>query len=225
MGRMALNVREAVLTALAWVASEALLLGARFGTGVRPIWRGIRPQVLQRVYFANHGSHGDFVMIWACLPQQVRVGTRPIAGGDYWGASALRRFFADRVFRALLINRHPKPDEPSPVDAMSVVLQQGDSLILFPEGTRNTSDEPLLPFKSGLFHLARGNPAVEFVPVWVDNIRRVIPKGEYVPVPMVCTVSFGEPLRLADHEDKDAFLQRARQAVLGLRPLESQSSP
>ena len=59
----------------------------------------------------------------------------------------------------------------------------------------------------------------------VDNIRRVIPKGEYVPVPMVCTVSFGEPLRLADHEDKDAFLQRARQAVLGLRPLESQSSP
>lgn len=218
-------VREAALSALAGLASEALLLGARVGTGVRPVWRGIRPQLRQRVYFSNHGSHGDFVMIWACLPQKVRVCTRPIAGGDYWGASSLRRFFADRVFRALLINRHPQPDEPSPVDAMSGVLRQGDSLILFPEGTRNTSDEPLLPFKSGLYHLARGTPDVEFVPVWVDNIRRVIPKGEYVPVPMVCTVSFGEPLLLGEGEGKEGFLQRARQAVLNLRPLESHLNP
>jgi 1-acyl-sn-glycerol-3-phosphate acyltransferase len=220
-----LKVPEAFLSALAWVSSEALLLCARAATGVRPLWIGIRPQMRQRVYFANHGSHGDFVMIWSCLPQKVRGGTRPIAGGDYWSASGLRRFFADRVFRALLINRHPSPDEPSPVDEMSEVLRRGESLILFPEGTRNTSDEPLLPFRSGLYHLARGNPGVEFVPVWVDNIRRVIPKGEYVPVPMVCTVSFGEPLHLTDGEDKQTFLQRAQQSVLGLRPLESHSNP
>jgi 1-acyl-sn-glycerol-3-phosphate acyltransferase len=122
-----------------------------------------------------------------------------------------------------LIDRHPQAGEPSPVDLMAQVLSQGDSLILFPEGTRNTTDAPLLPFKSGLYHLGRHQPDVELVPVWIDNIRRVIPKGELIPVPMVCTVSFGAPLVLDPAEPKEAFLQRAQQAVLALRPTESVS--
>jgi 1-acyl-sn-glycerol-3-phosphate acyltransferase len=209
-----------------WAAtliSECLLLGSRLWTGVRPLWIGTPPLLRQRVYFANHGSHGDFVMIWASLPQHLRKGTRPVAGQDYWLASRMRRFVANHVFNALLIDRHPAAGQPSPVDMMGAVVAQGSSLILFPEGTRNTSDEPLLPFKSGLFHLCRQNPHVEFVPVWIDNIRRVIPKGEWVPVPMICTVSFGQAIELAPDESKDAFLARAAQAVLSLRPIESQS--
>jgi 1-acyl-sn-glycerol-3-phosphate acyltransferase len=125
------------------------------------------------------------------------------------------------VFRALLINRHPQPGEPSPVDQMAQTLADGDSLIIFPEGTRNTGESPLLPFKSGLYHLAQQYPDAELVPVWIDNIRRVIPKGEWIPVPMICTVSFGEPLVRQPLETKDAFLARACEAVLALRPAES----
>lgn len=216
-------LKEWLLRVLARLVSEVLLCGSRAWTGVRPLWVGAVPRLKQRVYFANHGSHGDFVMIWACLPPPVRRATRPVAGQDYWLASWARRFAASRVFRALLIDRHPKPDAPSPVSLMGEALRKGESLILFPEGTRNTSDASLLPFKSGLYHLSRQSPEVEFVPVWIDNIRRVMPKGELIPVPMVCTVSFGAPLVLDAQESKDAFLKRAQSAVLALRPEESLS--
>lgn len=210
-----------VLTGLARLVAELLLAGARVWTGLRPVWAGVRPEPRKRVYFANHGSHGDFVLIWACLPPNVRRVTRPVAGQDYWLASTLRRFAAGRVFRALLINRHPGPADPSPVAVMTSALQQGDSLILFPEGTRNTTDAPLLPFRSGLYHLHMAHPDAELVPVWIDHIRRVMPKGELIPVPMVCTVCFGAPLMRQPSETKDAFLQRAQDAVLALRPAES----
>jgi 1-acyl-sn-glycerol-3-phosphate acyltransferase len=207
-----------------WVGNavaEAILFASRAWTGVRPLWIGSIPEKRQRVYFANHGSHGDFVMIWACLPAHLRRQTRPVAGQDYWVSSPLKKFAATRVFKALLINRHPSPDEPSPVDLMEQVLENGESLILFPEGTRNTTESPLLAFKSGLYHLSKQYPQAEFIPVWIDNIRRVIPKGELFPVPMVCTVSFGETIHLEKDEGKEAFLAKSHKAVLSLRPKES----
>lgn len=212
-----------LLRCAAWVVGGGLLWVARVATGVRPLWQGTVPRAVQRVYFANHGSHGDFVMIWASLPPALRRMTRPVAGQDYWRASGMRHFVASQVFRALLINRSPQPGEPSPVDHMARTLSEGDSLIIFPEGTRNTSESPLLPFKSGLYHLAQQYPDAELIPVWIDNIRRVIPKGEWIPVPLICTVSFGAPLERLPQESKDAFLARARDAVLALRPAESLS--
>ena len=101
---------------------------------------------------------------------------------------------------------------------MAGSLDAGTSLILFPEGTRNTTDERLLPFKSGLFHLAGARPQVELVPVWIENLNRVMPKGEFVPIPLLCTVTFGAPLRLQAGEDKAAFLERARAALLAAAP-------
>lgn len=200
---------------------ELIMFFARALTGVRPLWRGSLPTPAQRVYFANHASHGDFVLIWTTLPAPLRRRTRPVAGQDYWLASALRRFIGRDVFHALLIDRQPQPGEPSPVDVMGATLDQGESLILFPEGTRNTTDAPLLPFKSGLYHLGRQRPGVELVPVWIDNIRRVIPKGQWLPVPMVCSVSYGAPIAIGADESKDDFLRRAEAAVLALRPAES----
>lgn len=205
----------------ATLTSELLMFSARALTGVRGLWRGALPSSTQRVYFANHSSHGDFVLIWTTLPARHRRKTRPVAGQDYWLASPLRRFVGEQVFNALLIDRAPKPDQPSPVDKMIEALQGGDSLIIFPEGTRNTTDAPLLAFKSGLYHLSRRHPNVELIPVWIDNIRRVIPKGQWLPVPMICTVSFGAPLARIPDEDKVSFLKRAEAAVLALRPQES----
>ena len=101
---------------------------------------------------------------------------------------------------------------------MAAALDQKCSLIVFPEGTRNTTEGALLPFKSGLYHLAKARPEIEFVPVWIENLNRVMPKGEFVPIPLLCTVTFGAPLSVRDGEDKDAFLGRARTALLGLAP-------
>lgn len=185
-------------------------------TGVRATWHGRAPEAGPTVYFANHTSHGDFVLLWASLPPALRAATRPVAAADYWLGSALRRFVGARVFRALLIDRERRPGAPDPVQAMAARLRAGDSLILFPEGTRNVGDETLLPFKSGLYHLAQACPEARLVPVWIDNLHRVLPKGCLLPLPLACGVAFGPPLAHHAGEGKAEFLARARTALLRL---------
>ena len=204
--------------ALARLVAAGIVLFARLVTAVRGIWAGAAPDAAPRVYFANHSSHGDFVLLWTVLPPRLRARTRPVAARDYWLASALRRFVGRDVFGAVLVDRGGRRDGGDPIDAMIGALDAGDALILFPEGTRNAGDAPLLPFRSGLHRLAAARPDVPLVPVWIDNLNRVLPKGERVPIPLVCTVTFGEPLRLGADEPKDVFLARAARTLLALSP-------
>jgi 1-acyl-sn-glycerol-3-phosphate acyltransferase len=205
--------------AIETLAAVAVTTFARAVTGVRANWRDCAPEPRPRVYFANHNSHGDFVLIWTVLPPPLRRRTRPVAGADYWNVSPLRRFFGTRVFRAVLIDRNPATRQDDPIALMVSALDAGTSLILFPEGTRNTTEERLLPFKAGLYHLANARPQVELVPVWIENLNRVMPKGEFVPIPLLCSVTFGAPLGLQTGEDKAAFLERARGALLAAAPV------
>ena len=197
---------------------------ARLVTGAQGHWKGCPPEALQRIYFANHQSHLDWVLIWAALPHDLRASTRPIAARDYWTSSPFKQWLTTEVFHAVYVSRTRAPgapgagsEEQDPLEPLVEALQAGDSLVIFPEGTRSLKGDPL-PFKSGLYHLARQFPEVRLVPAWIDNVQRVMSKGEVVPVPILCTVTFGAPIALAPDEDKGAFLERARAAVVALRP-------
>ena len=199
------------------LAGLALTFLVRLITGAQGHWKGCPPKAEQRIYFANHQSHLDWVLIWAALPRELRATTRPIAARDYWTSSAFKRWLTTEVFRAVYVSRQRSEDQ-DPLEPLVEALRQGDSLVIFPEGTRSAKGEPVA-FKSGLFHLTEQFPDVPLVPAWIDNVQRVMPKGEVVPVPILCTVTFGAPLQRAAGEDKRVFLQRARQAVVALRPV------
>ena len=209
------------------------LLGLiRVLTGAQARWHGCPPKVEQRIYFANHQSHADLVLIWAALPKDLRSITRPIAAKDYWTQTPLKKWITTAVFNAVYVDRssgRPVPGSESgdsvvneaaadPLAPLIAALESGDSIILFPEGTRGHAEEPQA-FKAGLYNLALKFPQVVLVPTWINNVQRVMPKGEVVPVPILCSVTFGEPIRVEPGEERRPFLDRARQTVIALREI------
>lgn len=193
-------------------AGLRLFTGAR-ARGAAAAWEGDGA----RVFFANHTSNLDFVALWAVLPPELRRRTRPVAARDYWLGGPVRHWLAENVFRAVLIERKQVTRTNNPIEQMVPVLANGECLILFPEGGRFEGGE-LAPFKSGLFHLAQRCPDARLVPVYIENLNRVLPKGEVLALPLLCAVNFGEPLARVEDEAKDAFLARAREAVRALGP-------
>lgn len=200
------------------MVGHTLAFVARFITAVRADWRGIEPVAKQRVYYANHVSNADMPMIWTVLPNHMRRETRPVAAADYWLKSKLRAFIGPEVFNCVLIDRRPEAREEDPMAKILEALDEGSSLIIFPEGNRNMTDDPLLPFKSGLFHMGRARPQVDLVPTWVANLTEIMPKGEVIPLPLICTVTFGAPVHVQEGEEKDAFLARAAAELVALAP-------
>jgi len=197
-----------------WVAA-LIRGGARFLTGARSRWVGCGPTDTQRIYYGNHSSHLDFVLLWAALPQELRARTRPVAAADYWDRGTLRRYLIHRVFNGVLVERAHHSHKTNPIQNLVDALDRGESLILFPEGTRGTGDE-LLEFKSGIYYIAYMRPTVELVPVWLENNYRVMPKGAVLPVPLLCSLTFGSPTWLGAYERKAEFLARLRKRLADL---------
>jgi 1-acyl-sn-glycerol-3-phosphate acyltransferase len=197
---------------------QLVIMAAKLVSGSNIRWLGCAPIVRQRVYFANHTSNLDALVIWAALPPPIRDTTRPVAARDYWINSRVKLYLARQVFNAVLIERKKPTSHDNPLADMLQAMGQTHSLIIFPEGGRQADGE-LAPFKSGLFHLAKDRPEVEFVPVLVENLNRILPKGEFLPVPVLGSVTFGAPIKLEPGEPKNAFLERAQAAVKALNHL------
>ncbi len=189
---------------------------ARVLSGASVRWIDCQPDTCQRVYFANHTSHLDALVVWSALPPNVRSLTRPVAAKDYWDRGRVRRYLARNVFDALLIDRNEIKVHQSPVDLMIREIGDTKSLIVFPEGHRNTTTE-MDEFKSGLYYLGKKRPDLELVPVYIDNLNRVLPRGEFLPVPLLSCITFGPPIWLDKGETKVDFLRRAREAVKRLK--------
>lgn len=191
-------------------------------TGFVRLWSGVtvrrsppsrngRP----RVYYANHSSHLDLPVVRAAFPPEDRGRLRAAAADDYWGATPARRWVAGRLLNAVFIERIHITRSTNPVPLLTAVLRSGGDVLIFPEGTRGDTGEPG-PFKSGLWRIAREVPEAEFVPVWLENAARAMPKGEQVPLPLLCAVSFGQALPDGLSADREKFLTEARERLVAL---------
>ena len=190
-------------------------MAAKLLSGASVRWLNCDPENYQRIYFANHTSHLDALVLWASLPRHIRMLTRPVAARDYWEKTRLRRHIAKQL-NVVLIDRKDIKVHKSPVKFMIDAMGDTHSLIVFPEGRRNTGEE-MIAFKSGLYHLARKRPDLELVPVYMDNLNRVLPRGEFLPVPLLSCITMGPPIWLENGEKKMEFLERARESVQRLR--------
>ena len=197
------------------MTAAILVALAKIISGAHGRWIGCKPDAKPRIYFANHTSHLDALLLWALLPPDVRALTRPVAARDYWTRGRMRRHLAEQIFHAILIERlHPSPHD-NPVAQILGAMGETGSVILFPEGGRSSGEVPM-PFKSGLYHLARHRPDVELIPVLMENLSRILPKGEFLPIPIIGGVTFGAPMQARPEETKEEFLTRARMEVIKL---------
>lgn len=199
---------------------------ARVVSGVTTCWIDCQPAERQRVYFANHTSHLDALLVWSSLPGHIRRWVRPVAAADYWNKSSLRRYLACKVFNGALVERRDGGSSPPEervararglIDHLLREMGERYSLIIFPEGTRGSGDK-VAAFKSGIYYLCRQKPDIELVPAYIENLNRVLPKGEVLLVPVLCSVTFGPPLYISPGEGKGEFLSRARDALCRLKP-------
>ena len=159
-------------------------------------WLGCAPAPTPRIYFANHTSHLDTLILWSALPPALRANTHPVAARDYWDKTPLRRLIAHKGLDAVLIERSGSLGrEGDPLAEARLKNEAGHSLILFPEGTRGTGVLPAA-FRAGLYNLARDCPNAELVPVYLANPARALPKGALLPAPITCTALLGAPIKL-----------------------------
>ncbi len=196
--------------------SPVLAALVRILTGASVRWVNCAPDPRQRVYFANHTSHLDALVLWAALPGEVRELTRPVAARDYWETGHVRHYLASTAFHAILIERANVTKQSNPLDLILKAIEDRYSAILFPEGGRGQGPD-VGEFKCGLYHMRRARPDLEFVPVYIENLNRILPKGEFLPVPVLSSVTFGPPVQFVENEPKPLFLRRAREAVCSLK--------
>ena len=187
----------------------------RLLTGIRARWIEC-PTTEPRVYYANHSSHLDAIVIWASLPKSIRRLTRPVAAKEYWERNVLRRYLANKVFNAILIDRNQPRAARQTINDIVDAIQNNFSIIIFPEGTRG-SGQDIKPFQMGIYHIAKAQPQAVFTPIYLDNLNRTLPKGEVLPVPMLGSATFGPSIKLETDELKKTFVSRARESVLALK--------
>lgn len=147
------------------------------------------------ILVANHSSHLDTISLLNLFPLMRLRKIRPVAAADYFEKNAWISWISKTFFNILPIARKNITQENNPVDQMKACIESGQSLIIFPEGTRNPDGE-MGVFHSGLAHLLGKVGAVQVIPAYLVNMGRSLPKGEFIPVPFFCEIRLGKPLIL-----------------------------
>jgi 1-acyl-sn-glycerol-3-phosphate acyltransferase len=204
-----------------------ILVGlAKILTGAQGVWSGTLPDKRQRIYFANHTSNMDTIVIWSALPSHLRKITRPVAAKDYWDNPGIRRHIATKELNVVFVERNKETRTEDPLNPLRRALDEGYSLIIFPEGKRNPEAVPG-EFKAGIYKLHQEYPDVEMIPVYLENVTKSFPRGAPFPLPVICKAYFGSALKDEDNpyleyadepEQISQFLNKARRAVIELIP-------
>ena len=149
----------------------------------------------QFLIVANHNSHLDALLLMSVLPRRHLAHTHPVAAADHFGKSQRLARFMDRVLAPLWVDRASPRDALEAINAMDRCITAGESLIIFPEGTRGEPGE-LAPFRSGVGRLLERHPELPVIPAHILGPERALPRGATLPLPVWNRVLLGPARRL-----------------------------
>jgi 1-acyl-sn-glycerol-3-phosphate acyltransferase len=163
--------------------------------GLRVRGREHLPESGPFILIANHSSHLDTISLLSLFPLSRLRDVRPVAAADYFERNRLISILTRTIFNILPIARANITPENNPLRRMRETIEAGQSLIIFPEGTRGTASE-MAPFRAGVAHLLEKAPNTPVVPAYLVNMGRSLPKGEFIPVPFFCEIRLGAPRKI-----------------------------
>lgn len=146
------------------------------------------------ILIANHNSHLDAIALMCLFPLRMLKKLRPVAAQDYFFRSRPLKWFALRIMGILPLDREVKSKRTNPLAGIHEALDRGEIVILFPEGSRG-EPEQLGEFKTGVAHIAKRNPDVPVIPVFMHGLGKALPRGEALLVPFFLDIFVGEPIR------------------------------
>jgi 1-acyl-sn-glycerol-3-phosphate acyltransferase len=181
--------------------------------GVKYAHKHVLKEKKQFILVANHNSHLDTMALMTALSFRQRPKTHPVAAGDYFGGTPIKAFISYLFLNAILIRRKKDQAEVDPIELMSEALRNGDSLILFPEGSRG-EPEKMQEFKKGIGILLQRFPHVPYIPVYMKGMGKTLPKGETLLVPFDCYVLVGKPHFTSEKEVEGIVAEVAEEVLL-----------
>lgn len=190
-------------------------IGVRLGlflSGIRYTVSGaehIRPHPAS-VYAVNHASNVEPPVLFLALrPLFPRL--RILYKAELRKLPILTRAFDVAGF--IPLERGNRDQSLPAIERAAEALRDGNSFLIFPEGTRSRTGE-LLPFKKGGFVMALKAQA-PVVPVAIRGARAAMRKGSLWIQPVVIQVSFGEPIPTAGLriDDRDQLVATVRGEV------------
>ncbi len=187
--------------------------------GVKTIRRTNFKEAKQFIIVANHNSHVDTMVLLSSLPISQLKRTHPVATATYFGKKKWLELLSNLFVNTVLIQRReeksPETDQGKALEQLMKKLEQGHSLIFFPEGSRG-EPEQMQAFKKGIGVLLQKFPHIPFIPVYLKGMGKILPKGSILPVPYDAQVYFGEPT-FCQHKTVEEIVAEVESAILALK--------
>jgi len=163
------------------------------------------------IIVANHNSHLDTMVLMSIFPLSKINRVKPVAAADYFMKNKWFAWFSQNVIGIIPLKRRPTKEEGHPLLGVKKALQNGDIVIVFPEGSRGVPEE-MGAFKTGIAHLAKVFPSAPVVPIYIHGAGKALPKGEALFVPFIIDVNIGDSLYF-ENEDNKTFTQRVEKSI------------
>jgi len=199
---------------LFWILIARPLVLVVLGLNVRNQER--LPQQGPAIVVANHNSHLDTFVLMSLFPLRRLNTLRPVAAADYFLRNPVLAWFTLNIVNMIPIERSAPGKlarDADPLKECADALSRNEILLVFPEGTRGES-EALGRFKGGVARLKELHPEAPVIPVFLQGLGRVLPKGEIALVPVVVDVFVGATVAWTG--SRPDFTKAMEQAVAAL---------